>query len=208
MVRFTPIYGFDVSVTDEVGILLDTSTANTKYDCFYRCAINPVCKMASLKLNQCKLYSQVRYSVQLYPTSDPCLFAKSNPDYSAITACLTNWWPFNNDLKDAITGQSLSNGASFSFTTDRLNTVNSAIYFNNGYLKAPNGVYFNGDFTVSLWIKVRSATGYNRVIDFGNGPDSDNVVLSMSGGSSARPCNYFFVNFKYLYTVYIKCKGI
>ena len=156
---YTPIYGFDVSVTDEVGILLDTSTVSVKYDCFIKCtSMNSVCKMALLKSKQCKLYSQVKYSVQLSPSSESCLFQKYIPDYSAINAYLTNWWPFNNNVNDIVGSANLYGGSTTgkSFATDRLNQPASAIYLNAAYYQLPAGKYFAGDFTLSVWVKIVS----------------------------------------------------
>jgi hypothetical protein len=149
-----------MSVLDEVGILLETSTVNAKYDCLLKCSSNSACKMSSFKVNQCKLLSKVKYSVQLSPTtSDPCLFQKYIPDYSAINANLVHWWPFNNDVKDIVDGADLYGGSSStgkSFTTDRLNQPNSAIYLNLAYYQMPARKYVAGDYTLSFWLKLHS----------------------------------------------------
>ena len=112
-------------------------------------------------------------------------------DYSAINANLINWWPFNNDLKDAITGKYLSNGVGYSFSTDRLSTPNSAIYFNNGYLQAPSGIYFYGDFTITAWVKARVMASASRVLDFGSCGGCDNVFMAYNPFyASIYPGNY------------------
>lgn len=161
LVKFTPIYGYDVSALDEANNLFDTRTVNAKYDCFYKCASNSACMMASFKstTNQCKLYTQVNYSVQLSSSTEPCLFERFVPDYSAINAYLTHWWPFNNDVKDIIGGSDFfSPVGSVSFTTDRLNQASSALYLNQGYYSMPGGAYISGDYTLALWVKVISIT--------------------------------------------------
>ncbi len=38
-------------------------------------------------------------------------------------------------------------------TEDRLNKSDSALLLNNGYIRIPSGVYFNGDFTFMAWVK-------------------------------------------------------
>jgi hypothetical protein len=70
----------------------------------------------------------------------------------SINSNLQNYWTFNNNVKDSITGASPTTGTGYTFVSDRLNTPNSAIYFNNGYLQASTATYFNGDFTVSGWV--------------------------------------------------------
>jgi hypothetical protein len=73
----------------------------------------------------------------------------------------------NGNLNDTINGANLYNGYNYSFTSDRFNNSNSAIYFNNGFLQIPDGHYFNGDFSVSIWININSFNEYARIIDFG-----------------------------------------
>ncbi|NUL83515.1 MAG: Ig-like domain repeat protein [Armatimonadetes bacterium] len=59
------------------------------------------------------------------------------------------------------------------------------------YATAPSAVYFSGDFTIEAWVRVRSHNRMARVIDFGNGMQSDNVFLALSEVDSGRP--YMFV---------------
>ena len=88
------------------------------------------------------------------------------------------------NLNDVAGGANLFNGQSYSFTTDRFCNLNSAIYFNEGYLQVPTGVYFNGDFTLTVWIQLKSYQSFSRIIDFGNSFPSDNVVITMYSGTS------------------------
>jgi len=88
------------------------------------------------------------------------------------------------NLSDVVGEANLFGGSSYSFTYDRFCSPNSAIYFNKGYLQVPNGVYFSGDFTVTAWIYLKSYQYWSRIIDFGNGPESDNVILAMHEATS------------------------
>jgi len=83
------------------------------------------------------------------------------------------------NLCDVVNGANLFGGSSYSFVPDRFGSPNSAIYFNQGYLQVPEGVYFSGDFTVTTWIYLKSYQYYSRIFDFGNGLMSDNVILAM-----------------------------
>ena len=176
-----------MSVLDEVGILLGTSTESSKFGCFLKCNSNPACKMTSFKSNQCKLLSQVKFSVQLSPTSQPCLFQKFVPDYSAINADLVHWWPFNNDVKDIVDGADLYDGSTTgkSFTTDRLNQPSSALYLQNANYKMPARKYFVGDYTVTFWVKQHTFGSYDTVMQTGLSKYSGNpyyfsVVLEIA----------------------------
>jgi Concanavalin A-like lectin/glucanases superfamily len=60
----------------------------------------------------------------------------------------------------------------------------------NDYVSLPAGVYFNGDFTIECWIYPKSFASWARIIDFGNGAGSDNVLLAYTYGSSGAPGFY------------------
>jgi hypothetical protein len=153
------------------------------------CSQTSDCLMISFKINECKLYNQVKYSVQLSLNSDPCLFEKVIPNYSSINAYLTNYWPFNNNLNDVISGLNLYGGSGGSFTSDRLNQQSSALLLNPGYLLFPPSIYFKGDMTISVWVKPNSVIGFARVIDCGNGASLNNLILSLKGQSGPYICS-------------------
>ena len=97
---------------------------------------------------------------------------------------MINYWPMNN-LSDVVGGANLFGGSSYSFTTDRFGTPNSAIYFNQGYLQAPPGNYFlSGNFTVTAWIYLKSIQSWSRIIDFGDGEKNDNVIFGWYDNTS------------------------
>jgi hypothetical protein len=102
---------------------------------------------------------------------------------SKLGVYLINYWPMSN-LTDLISGSNLFGGSSYSFTFDRFNSPNSAIYFNQGYLQVPSSVYFSGDFTFTAWIYLKSYKTNSRFFDFGNGESSNNIGLAMSGLTS------------------------
>ena len=80
-------------------------------------------------------------------------------------------------LKDLVGGADLDgNTSGYQFVSDRFNNSNSAIYFKSGYLNVPSGVYFSGDFTITVWIKLISL-GPTDIIYFGSGAEIDNVML-------------------------------
>jgi hypothetical protein len=58
----------------------------------------------------------------------------------------------------------------------------------DNYIQLPSGVYFNGgSFTISAWVYPTAFNSWSRVIDFGNGPNADNVLLAITNGTSGRP---------------------
>jgi hypothetical protein len=82
------------------------------------------------------------------------------------------------NLIDSVRGANLFGGSRYSFVPDRFCSANSAIYFNQGYLQAPSGVYFSGDFTVTAWIYLKSYKSSSRLIDFGNGVANNNILVA------------------------------
>jgi hypothetical protein len=80
-----------------------------------------------------------------------------------------------NSLKDIIGGGNLYGGSNYSYTYDRFCNPFSAIYFNNGFLQVPPGVYFSGDFTFIAWIKLKSHQKSSGIIDFGSYLGSNGV---------------------------------
>ena len=93
---------------------------------------------------------------------------------------LINYWPFDGNRVDIVTGKYLTMGQSAFFSNDHNQNENTALDLNNGYVQAPEGIYFNGDFTISAWVMLKKDTKYGRILDFGNGQRSDNIVLSFS----------------------------
>ncbi|NUN69642.1 MAG: T9SS type A sorting domain-containing protein [Bacteroidetes bacterium] len=70
----------------------------------------------------------------------------------------------------------------------------SALRFDGSddFISLPNGVYFNGNFTVEAWVYEYSYANWSRLIDFGNGPGSDNIVIPISTGTSGQVSLHVF----------------
>ena len=102
---------------------------------------------------------------------------------------LVHYWPFDNCLTDLISGQNLTMGLDRNqlafFTPDRNGKEYLALNLNYGYVQAPDGIYFKGDFTITTWIILKGYSDSSRIIDFGNGPDSDNILLTFLVNANA-----------------------
>jgi hypothetical protein len=63
---------------------------------------------------------------------------------------------------------------------------NKALSLNGStqYVALPAGIWFSNDFTIETWVYERSHASSSRVIDFGNGPGSDNVLMFLSYSTS------------------------
>ncbi len=153
----------------------------TRYDCARECSRDKKCVLILAKANICNLYSKIDNGTFVSSQGSTYLLVKYDDKLSSINSNLVNYWPFNNDLNDVIGGAHMFDGVSYSFSDDRLNTPLSSIYLNNGYVQIPDGVYFNGDFTVTLWIKVLAHRYCSRIIDFGGSLKKDNICFGLSG---------------------------
>jgi hypothetical protein len=65
----------------------------------------------------------------------------------------------------------------------------TALSFTPGgrYVELPAATWFDGDFTIEGWVYVRNRTCMTRLVEFGNGPMSDTVLVSLSSGTTGRP---------------------
>ena len=59
------------------------------------------------------------------------------------------------------------NGLNVNFTNDRFGNSNSALSFQDGFYTVPADVYFSGDFTISVWIKINTLVEWGTILDFG-----------------------------------------
>ena len=69
--------------------------------------------------------------------------------------------------------------------TDRFCNLNGAVFLNYGYLQAPTGVYFSGNFTILTWIKNKEYLSPSTIFNFGKNQDSatDIVVFRLNYGT-------------------------
>jgi hypothetical protein len=91
-------------------------------------------------------------------------------------------------MTDHIGSAHMTQGFNTSFVADRFGNENSALALNGGWTQVPPGVYFNTpEFTISIWVLPQIVDKWSRVIDFGNGAPSDNVVLTLDSGTNKIP---------------------
>jgi arabinan endo-1,5-alpha-L-arabinosidase len=104
------------------------------------------------------------------------------------TSGLVNYWPLvGGNTRDFIAQSDLFACINMTFVADRFGNPNSAIYLNNGFCKAPPGVYFSLTLTVMGWLKIVQPTSWSRFFDFGNGPAVDVVVLTICADLNPKP---------------------
>jgi hypothetical protein len=99
---------------------------------------------------------------------------------------LTHYWSFDNgQMLDQIGKAHMTQGNLTTFTFDRFCNESSALALNGGWTQVPSGVYFDSpEFTISVWVYPQQIGVWSRVIDFGNGSNKDNILISIDSGSS------------------------
>ena len=97
----------------------------------------------------------------------------------------------NNSLSLASEKSQSSEKSTLKFEEDRFFTSDSAVkLIGSEYFKAPPNVYFNGDFSITAWIKLDSTkevlpTISFKLLDFGNKNGnilSDNIIIQVQNG--------------------------
>ena len=102
---------------------------------------------------------------------------------------MTHYWPIcSGSMLDQIGSAHMTQGDFTDFTTDRFGNSNSALGLNGGWTQAPSGIYFDTrEFTISVWVYPQQVGTWARIIDFGNGPNADDIFFAFSYGDSQQP---------------------
>ncbi|RNA40073.1 glycoside hydrolase [Brachionus plicatilis] len=171
--------------------------------CLNFCQTSKPCFYVSMNYSICSLYSFYAKFFVKNGTSEVIYEKISNDNFGLI-----NYWPIENgETRDLVTSKDLFDSNNASFTQDRFGFDNSSLYFNNGYINAPSGIYFGTEFTVLAWVKLKNYLEWQRLFDFGNGRENDNVCFSLSKSNSEPNVSIAIfngTNLEYLETNYLK----
>ena len=107
--------------------------------------------------------------------------------YKALNESMVNHLPFSNHLIDLMTQKSSINPINLTFTIDRYKAASNALSLNYGSLNLPSGIYFDGDFTLSIWVKVRSVSPRTKILDFNSIDQKDYISLYLSNSTYFVP---------------------
>lgn len=95
-------------------------------------------------------------------------------------------WTFNKNFVDTVQCVPLTSSGSVVFVNET-STTSSVYVSSGGYMFAPNGVYFQNVFTLTTWFYPVQFNTNARVLDFGCGSYSWNVILCYCRGGSQTP---------------------
>ena len=96
---------------------------------------------------------------------------------------MTNFYTFNGALNDAVTGYTAT-GYTYQYVSDRLGSTVNAVYLVNSYISLPDLVYFDGDFTISVWVYLLSYASWSRILDCYGASHGDNVIAAFTAGTT------------------------
>lgn len=101
---------------------------------------------------------------------------------------LVAYYPFNGNTNDLSGNAHNATATGVTLATDRFGVANRCYEFagTSTYVQCPPATYFSGDYTISGWVNITNAEVWSRMIDFGNGPSSDNVLISLNPGGSGH----------------------
>lgn len=137
--------------------------------------------------NGCSVAETTQINVLLSPNN----LGQSSPLPSSLATGLQLHYPMDGNAQDA-SGNNIHGTMVGGVTaaTNRFGEADKSLQLNgtNGHITVPSGVYFDGsDFTVTAWVRRAATTNWSRLFDFGNGSNSDNILLALSSGTTGRP---------------------
>ena len=119
--------------------------------------------------NFVKIFLSAVMFLQLFPT----LFS-----FQCIVKDCTNYWNFENNLVDQKNVPlRLFNSQNASWTNDRNEKKNSALYLNNGYIQInSSSVSWTGQFTITAWVYLKSQETCSILLDCGIKSQNELVI--------------------------------
>ena len=94
------------------------------------------------------------------------------------SSSLVNYWSFNSHIQDLIGNAHLFKGSKASLTSDRFGRPLSALNLSTGFYELPSINYFSsGQFTVTMWVNLKSNNLWSRLIEFCNNPGIDSISI-------------------------------
>jgi hypothetical protein len=85
-----------------------------------------------------------------------------------------HYWPIDGHTMDIIGDSDMHGGYNHHFEFDKNNISNGAIYFSNGWIQLPEGIYFDHEFTIMLLFKrTKNNNDDSRIFEFRRTKDTD-----------------------------------
>ncbi|CAF1104410.1 unnamed protein product [Brachionus calyciflorus] len=160
--------------------LIKSLFAKNKLVCLNNCFGYVGCEFAEYINQTCNLFS---YNARFFliPDQSNMIFSRRKLKDLMLTGF---WTVTEKSLKDVVNSASVSEQTNSFLVSDRFGNSESAFQVKNGFVRVANNTYFSGEFTVTAWVKLNAYLVYQRLIDFGNGDGSDNILMVLSGATN------------------------
>jgi hypothetical protein len=136
--------------------------------------------------NGCSAAASVSVTVNQAPSQPDA----NVPLLASLSEGLLLHYPMNGDATDASgNGNDGTLVGGITPVSDRFGNTGGAVQLNGstGFIDVPDDVYFTGSaFTVTSWINKQANNSFSRLFDFGNGAQSDNVLVFLTNGTNGR----------------------
>ncbi len=102
---------------------------------------------------------------------------------------MIHYWPLNSNIQDVFGGAKFFDGYNAGLRNDRFGRPLSALALNTGFYKMSQVNYFpTGQFTIMLWLNLKSNNDWSRVIEFcGETLSVDSISLISYDPDIQRP---------------------
>ncbi len=140
-----------------------------------------------IEQNGCSVSLSTNVSLSVFPIG----FGEVASLPLSVGSGLVVHYPMNGNTND-VSGNGLNATIQGGVTSDlnRFDEPSSALRLNgtNGFIDAPDGVYFNGgNFSIGSWVRPSSFNSWSRIMDFGITSGNNNVLLAATNGTIGRP---------------------
>lgn len=177
--------------------LIYISPFKNKIYCLSKCSLLENCSLVEIKNKTCKYYSKLGTYYLAKSINKSLIYFRKNLDLFLLNTSringLKNYWSFSNDSLDIIGENHMFGGFNWRFAEDKFGSKLSAIRFEMGFREIQSGVYFDTDFTISVWVKMYNFSNLVRLLDFASIPGQDNFYINLYDNS---PKNEFFLELK------------
>ena len=101
---------------------------------------------------------------------------------------LVAYYPFNGNANDESENNNNGTVNGVALSVDRNGRASSAYEFDgSSYIELPDGIYFDGPFTISGWVKISEHCNWCRLVDFSSENQQNHVSFSLSQNRSGQP---------------------
>ncbi|CAF0814195.1 unnamed protein product [Brachionus calyciflorus] len=182
-------YGFENLTNKFIQVDEHGNKTNAKLkriNCLRKCLRLTNCMYVAFEFRDCSFFSSFE-SFKFFSPNEIDLYRKVE---SKRPNLVYYWVVQNAKIKEIMNKNDLYTPSNMFYTSDRFGKSNSSFHLDNGYVILPPIDKLDIAFTILAWVKLHSYKDNQRLLDFGNGERSDNIIISLSGLQTSL---YFYI---------------